>query len=279
MEIPVQFELLKVGSCWQLESMALRGGRWKSVEFPALAGLIKHPSQGWLLFDTGYAKRFSSATARFPESLYSIATPHALPEKEVLTEQLKKRGIALEEIRKIIVSHYHADHVAGLSDFPKAEFIAAESEYIKMIEKSRMGQIRNAFLHELIPRDFSKRVQFVESIEKTKTGIPYFNEGYDLLGDRSLIGIPLPGHSHAQMGLLFTDQRNRKVFLIADACWKIEALMENNPPSRFAYALFSNAQAYDETFSKLVALYRLPEAPEIVPFHCITTWNQCRNQR
>ena len=76
----VTVHLLRVGTCRHLECMAARGGRWTPVEFPALCGLIRHPEYGWLLYDTGYAGHFFSATNTWPERLYRVALPVALPQ-------------------------------------------------------------------------------------------------------------------------------------------------------------------------------------------------------
>ena len=55
MTISVSLNMLRVGGCRHLECMAARGGRLSLVNFPALCGLIRHPSLGWILYDTGYA--------------------------------------------------------------------------------------------------------------------------------------------------------------------------------------------------------------------------------
>ena len=58
----VSLQMLRAGSCRHLECMADRGGRMAQVAFPALCGLIRHPSQGWILYDTGYSEHFFMAT-------------------------------------------------------------------------------------------------------------------------------------------------------------------------------------------------------------------------
>jgi glyoxylase-like metal-dependent hydrolase (beta-lactamase superfamily II) len=270
----VQFELLKVGSCRQLERIARNRGPWRTIEFPALVGLLKHPTRGYLLFDTGYSEYFCAATRSLPESLYRIATPHSLPPDEVLLSQLKARGITPSQIGTIICSHFHADHVAGLKDFPTARFIASEVECKRLCAKGRISQIRQAFLKDLLPGDFIKRTHWVEAMEKVATGLPNLEEGYDLLGDGSVLGIPLPGHSPAQFGILFATPSGRQTFLVADACWQSRALEENQLPSALAYSLFDDRKAYNQTFARLVALYHAPDRPVMIPSHCLSAWRE-----
>ncbi|MEN9502541.1 MAG: hypothetical protein RI964_1826 [Pseudomonadota bacterium] len=66
MATTVKLHLLRVGACRHLECMAARGGRWAMMDFPALCGLIQHPTRGWILFDMGYAEHFFTATEHLP---------------------------------------------------------------------------------------------------------------------------------------------------------------------------------------------------------------------
>ena len=119
----VSFRLLKVGSCSHLECMAIGGGRWQGVEFPSLCALIGHPERGWMLYDTGYSEHFLAATETFPERFYRLLTPVELRSTECLVAQLQSLGIEAADIREVLISHFHGDHVAGLRDFPQCGFV------------------------------------------------------------------------------------------------------------------------------------------------------------
>ncbi len=56
------------------------------------------------------------------------------------------------------------------------------------------------------------RVVHAEDGAAMNPGLPGFETGYDLAGDGSLAGIPLPGHTRSQLGLLFTDEEGRAHF-------------------------------------------------------------------
>ncbi len=272
----VKFDLLKVGHCQHPECAALRGGSRRAIDFPALVGLIEHPQHGLLLYDTGYSRHFWSATRRFPECLYRVITPVQLAPEEELLNQLEARGISAKDIETIVISHFHADHVAGLRDFPNARFIATQTERLLCEKKGRLGRLRRAYLHDLLPADFEKRLRIAE--EAATVPLPPnmqpFTTGLDLMGDASLIGLDLPGHAASQLGLSFHSEEEGLIFLVGDACWKIEGLEQNRPPSRLAYQLFHRGKVYDETFAKLRALLKATEAPRIIPSHCSTTWSQ-----
>src|SRR5687768_5413865 len=109
----VECHILDTGHCLAHEAMMLRGGRWREVECHALVALIRHPQHGWGLWDTGYAPRMLAETARWPFSLYRRATPLRLDPALALANQLARYGLAAADIGWIIVSHIHADHIAG----------------------------------------------------------------------------------------------------------------------------------------------------------------------
>ncbi|MCB1204323.1 MAG: MBL fold metallo-hydrolase [Verrucomicrobiae bacterium] len=277
--IPLRFDLLRVGHCGHPECIAMRGGRWNSVEFPALVGLIDHPREGLVLYDTGYSRHFHRATRSFPECLYRLVTPVSLPPEEELLCQLEDRGIRAGDIGTIVISHFHADHVAGLRDFPRARFVATRAEKMENERRGRFGRARRAYLRELLPDDFEARAIWAPDLPETPMPWPEWGRGWDLLGDGSLVGVNLPGHVASQLGIVFSTEEHGQVFLVGDASWKIEALAENRPPGRVAYTLFADGTSYDRTFAALRDLHASPLAPLIVPSHCHTTWRRVGGTR
>lgn len=279
----VKFDLLKVGHCRHPECIALRGGGRRAIDFPALVGLIEHPQQGLILYDTGYSRHFHAATRRFPECLYRLITPVTLPPEEELLAQLEARGIAAADIGTIVISHFHADHVAGLRDFPQARFIATRRELALRQKTGRFRRLRRGYLQDLLPPDLESRLTHLE--DRPLAALPPawrpFENGHDLFGDGSLLGIDLPGHAASQLGLAFRAETTGATFLIGDACWKIEGLERNRPPSRLAYSLFDDGAAYDATFARLRELHTSssPGRPLILPSHCTTRWSQWGGSR
>ena len=274
----ITLNVLRVGACRHLECMAVRGGRWKSVEFPALCGLIRHPEHGWLLYDTGYSGHFFEATQTFPERLYRSALPVNLPPREQLSAQLARYGLTTADIKTIIVSHYHGDHIAGLRDFPNARFMAmrADTNHFMGLAKKRWRATLGGHLPVLLPDDYLTRLTLADDcpMHTLPAWLSPFTRGFDLLGDQSLFGVPLPGHSHGQMGLFIPDAQGRPVFLVADACWSLPALREGNPPARITSLINANRRAYADTFQGLHHLAQTEPAIALLPSHCTSAWQE-----
>lgn len=270
--------LLRVGACRHLECLAVSGGQWAPVEFPALCGLIHHPARGWMLYDTGYAGHFFTATDAWPERLYRQALPIALPDGEILKTQLAGFGLTPDDISTVIVSHYHGDHIAGLRDFPRARFIALSDDtknFVSLIGK-RWRATLGGHLPGLLPDDYLDRVIAADDapLRALPGWMAPFTTGFDLFGDGSMLGVPLPGHSHGQLGLFIPDMQGRPVFLIADSCWSLPALRDRKMPSRLALFVSADRRRFAETFNGLFHLSRQEPAITLLPSHCNTAWQE-----
>lgn len=271
---PIRFHLLKAGHCTHPECLAMRGGRWSSLRFPALCGVLEHPQRGVVLFDTGYSPHFMEATRPFPERAYRWITPVTLAPEETLAFQLARRGIAPADVRHVVISHYHGDHVAGLKDFPRARFWSTRADYEALGRRSRLGNLFHACLPALLPSDFAARLDFADEARRMRLPSEFhpFDEGFDLFGDGSVAGIPLPGHSSGQMGLAFRRADGRHVFLVADACWTRDSLDQDRLPTWIASRLFDSRRDYRATFGRLRTLAGRATGVAIVPSHCDRSW-------
>ncbi|MBI4785375.1 MAG: MBL fold metallo-hydrolase [Oscillatoriophycideae cyanobacterium NC_groundwater_1537_Pr4_S-0.65um_50_18] len=268
----VQVTWFKAGYCTHPEAIVLRQGRWKTMQFPALFALIQHPTIGNILFDTGYSDRFFQETHAWPHRLYALVTPVFLQPEESAIQQLQQQGISPDSIRYIVISHFHADHIGGLRDFPNAEFICSQSAYEAVKHQEGLWAVKAGFLAGLLPPDFEQRVRWVEQ-QPTVSALPgWFDVGFDILGDRSLLAIELPGHATGQLGLLLVDTQEQPYFLVADACWSSRAFQELVPPHAIAQLIFSDATAYRTTLEKLHHLHQKHPEIRIVPTHCADFW-------
>ncbi len=266
----LQLHLLKVGSCRHLECLAVRGGRMAPIVFPALAALILHPEAGPILFDTGYAEHFSAATQSFPERIYRWTTPISLPAGQRLERQLARHGVTPRDIGLCVVSHFHADHIAGLRDLPNARIVAMKRGFEAINGCGRWRGVLHGSLPQLLPADLPSRLTLAESLARVALPQPWnlLGDGYDLLGDGSLIGVPLPGHSAGHMGLLLRDRAQRDVLLAADSSWSSLALAGNKMPSRLVRPIFDDWKTYRCTLNLLHGIVAAHPELIVLPSHC-----------
>ena len=266
----VQLSVLRVGHCRHPECIAIAGGAWRMAEFPALVGLIRHPSAGAILFDTGYAEHFFAATARFPERLYRWVTPADLAPSECLAAQLAREGIALQEVSAVFVSHLHADHIAGLRDLPRARIWCADAALRWARSLGRLARLRQATLLELLPEDFGRRHAPIESAACAELPAAWraLGDGHDLLGDGSLWAVPLPGHARGHYGLLLRLPDDHELLLAGDASWGLR-------DGRLRSAAWPTRVLSDDWHLQRLTLQRLQSVLDcsngsrmILPAHC-----------
>jgi glyoxylase-like metal-dependent hydrolase (beta-lactamase superfamily II) len=266
----VKLRLFTSGSCRHPEWVTLRGGSLKPITIPAMWACIEHPVHGLILFDTGYASRFIEATNRMPERLYRMMTPVAFRPEEGAAEQLHRCGIDPAHVRRIVISHFHADHVAGLRDFPNARFIYERGAYEAVRRLTGLAALRRAFLPKLLPDDFEARSDTLAEAEAimppSELGFP-FPVARDVLGDGSLLAVDLPGHADGQIGLLLATERH-SYFLCADAVWSSRAYREARPPHPLAGVIMPSRSAYRESFDRLVRFHRQFPEVRLIPSHC-----------
>lgn len=256
----LHFQLFTTGYCKGLEKCVRNSGSlFTSCRFPATAALIEHPERGRILFDTGYSPRIFDACQRLPYSLYPRMTPITLGRS--IREQVG-------EVETIFLSHFHADHICGLRDFPKARFIYSKEAWEEVKLLKGWKALKKAFLPQLIPEDFAERSHPVSIKGTAPTGLSAFPRGVDILGDGSLYGISLPGHARGQMGIYFRSRQWGPVFLIADAVWQGVQITLSEAPPLLSRPLLDDAGAYFKTICQLHQLRCSHPELIIIPTHC-----------
>jgi len=240
------------------EAVVHPGASWKQkLRFRAVAFFLMHPGIGPILVDSGYSTRFFSETVKFPDRLYAALTPVTLTDPEGIAGQIRRLGVSPGDVRHLIITHFHADHIGGLRDFPNARVYCSQQAWQSVRKLSGFAAVRHAFLPGLLPPDLENRLHYVE-------------EGSDLFNDGSIHVMDLPGHAPGQIGIRFADTMRRSVLLAADACWTSAAFRENRMPHPVT-RLLNDWKPYRTTLRRLHHLHR--EEPDllILPTHCPET--------
>lgn len=257
------------GFCLAKEHHSIRGGRKQDIKFHALWGLIEHPEHGHILFDTGYTQRFHDETKRFPNKIYGMITKVEIHPNEEVAKQLMTNGINPDSIKHIIISHFHADHVAGMKDFKHATFYTSKTAYEYTRKLSNSFAFSKGVLKNLIPTDISQRMKYIEE-HCSFTVDPILGKQYDLFSDHSMLVYELPGHAAGQIGLQVQTEKNR-YFLIADACWLRQSFIEYVLPSSLVRLFFHSWRDYKHSLKKIHQYHVAHPNVVIVPTHCSET--------
>lgn len=265
LERTLECRVLDTGSCLAFEALVVRGGAWRVVECPSLVALIRHPREGWILWDAGYAPRLVECTRRFPARLYRTATPLRVRPEQCAAAQLARLGVGARDVRHVVLSHFHADHVAGLRDFERATLWAREDAYADVAGRSGFAALRRAFVPELLPRDFERRAQLLPAF----TGTEHDGLGatLDLFGDGSLVLVDLPGHARGQFGLRARTESGELLFA-ADACWMRRGYRTRRGAHWITRLITDDDAVQAQTLERLARFAETRPDVVVVPSHC-----------
>lgn len=188
----------RCGYCVNHLHRVVRGAPRQAQKFPAAAVLFRHNGDAYL-FDTGYARRVLDCGWR--SRVYRALNPVVIDDADALVLQLAAAGVSASEIKGVILSHLHPDHIGGLLDFPHSQIYISDRTQAVLQNSSLPDLVFPA----LLPDGFADRCTVLQ-----------VGDGYDLFGDGSAILADLPGHTDGQTGLYLPEHN---LFLAADSSW------------------------------------------------------------
>ena len=196
---------------WPLPMMERPGGHLETLKLlrallsgkpptvvPCPAFLIRHPSAGAILVDTGLhpsvatdgRENFGGLGARFGKP--SLDADADVP------AQLRSRGLDAGEIPVVVMTHLHIDHASAISEFPNSTFVVSEVEW----EAATVGPkpLLNGYRRAHFDYAFDYR-----TVDFDRGGIDSyvsFGRCFDLFGDGSIRLAYTPGHSAGHMSVI-----------------------------------------------------------------------------
>lgn len=184
------------------ERPLVKGGKWRKIQIPIRYGFFRHPQIGPVLIDTGYTDRVTTGTRSLDLRLYASGLRPRLVEKGQLEFFLRARGLRREDIRCVILTHFHADHISACRDLPNARFYASGSAYEQLRQSRQLKRMLHGVFLSLLPPDFAERLTPFEDLPQQE-GPLGLGACRDVSGDGTVLIVPLPGHAIGHVGVAF----------------------------------------------------------------------------
>ncbi|EAV43498.1 hypothetical protein SIAM614_02436 [Stappia aggregata IAM 12614] len=211
------------------ERLAVRGGGRHPLRFKVRYGVYQQPTAGLVLIDTGYGPQVTEGPGRsLPLRLYARLLRPELVEEHQPVRVLERLNASTEDVAAIVLTHFHADHVAALTLFPKARIYAKAAVLARILARSRFANLRHGVFDELLPQDLTSRIVDIAQlpVRRAPHGLV---EGADLFGDGTLLAVDLPGHAEGHFGICFAGLPVPLLYAV-DAQWCAAALAPGKAP-------------------------------------------------
>lgn len=196
---------------WPRTMMERPGGRLETLKLvralitgqpattvPCPAFLIRHPSAGAILVDTGLHPSIATdGQENFGRMGARVGNP-SLDAGTDVAAQLRSRNLDAGEIPVVVMTHMHIDHTSAISEFPNSTFVVSEVEW----EAATVGPkpLLNGYRRAHFNYAFDYR-----TVDFDRGGIDSYSSFarcFDLFGDGSIRLAYTPGHSAGHMSVI-----------------------------------------------------------------------------
>ena len=201
-------------------------GDWRPIH----VFVVEH-EQGLVLFDSGQDPASLTDPEYYPSSalmrlVYRRLARFEIGPTETVSAQLAALGYRVEDVRTVVLSHLHQDHIGGLRELPGARFVVSATEWQAMTAPNAetAGYLPR---HTDLPGARWDRVSF-EATSDASLGP--FTAAHDLLGDGSLVLLPTPGHTEGSLSMLVRRAGMAPLLLIGDLTYDVDGMRRGRVP-------------------------------------------------
>ncbi|MGZ5333364.1 MAG: N-acyl homoserine lactonase family protein [Solirubrobacterales bacterium] len=232
---------------------------WWRVPCPAF--LVRHPTAGEILVDTGLHPSIAAGNEKNMGRFYTRRWRPQIERGEDVPAQLRAKGLDARDIQIVVMTHLHVDHASCISEFGESTFVVSASEWDAattdprpMLRGYHPPQYDFAFDYRLL--DFE-----TEEEEAPINSYGPFARTVDLLGDGSILLAYTPGHTVGHMSVIL--RLERRDFVIAgDAIYTWRQLEGGPEPSRMV-----DEHSWRRSLQELQLFHREYPYAVIVPGH------------
>jgi glyoxylase-like metal-dependent hydrolase (beta-lactamase superfamily II) len=175
----------------------LSGKPLRTIPIPAF--LLRHPSAGAILVDTGLHPSIATDGGRenFGALGKRFGNPQLAPGEDV-PAQLRKRGLAPSEVPLVVMTHLHSDHASAISEFSKSTFVVSATEW----EAAARGPRPTVNGYRRPHFDYAFDYRTVDFDRAGIDSYASFGRTFDLFGDGSVHLAFTPGHSAGHISVV-----------------------------------------------------------------------------
>ena len=211
---PAEMSLVQLptGVTHRSAAFAYRGGSFRDKrDFSMTAVLVRHP-RGDVLIDTGFGREID---AHFQTMPWAFRAATSYDRSQSAAEQLDQEGYDRLQLRGILLTHAHWDHVSGIPEFPGVPVWVTAEEHRFIADGGALSALVRGF-------------PGVRYEEYGFEGGPYlgFPASHDVHGDGAIVVVPAPGHTPGSVIVFVALPGGRRLAFVGDLAWQREGITE-----------------------------------------------------
>jgi len=244
---PPAFYIIPVARISSRDLLVRKGGSLRRKELGVYCYLLRHPSQGTILIDTGYPALTASDPSRYPGFPASMLMKITMARGDEVSGKIQRIGIRPEDVSMVLFTHLHVDHMGDTQAFSSARILVHSKEWDTAFKKGRRHGFRPDFLAPIVPEtfDFPARPAYGP-----------FETSIDVLGDGSIVAVPTPGHTAGHVSYM-VQAGEKSFFLTGDAAWVEENYTVPSRKGLFAHLLVEEDRgAQRDSLARVHSLYK-----------------------
>jgi N-acyl homoserine lactone hydrolase len=233
---------------------------WEARPVPAF--LVRHPTVGNILIDTG----MHPSVVRNPRDNQSRLTyrHYRVGEGEDIVSQLRDRGLEASDIDLVVLTHLHEDHASAIESFPEARFVLSATEW----EGATTGRFPQLHGYNRSHYDYAFEYHTVDFDADFIESYGPFGRSFDLFGDGSLRLAYTPGHSAGHTSVILRLPR-RDFVVVGDAAYDWKQFEGRSEPT-----LMEDEHNWRRSLGELQAYRRTYPYALMVPGHDAEFWEK-----
>lgn len=185
---------------------------------PIYAWVIDHP-EGVIVVDTGDTA-LAASPGYFPRwhPYYTTSVRLRVAPDEEIGPQLRRLGINQNDVKTLVLTHFHTDHAGGLHHFPNTSIRVSGPDY--QLARSLAGRLLGYLPHRWPTWFDPQPIAF----ERRDTGA--FTHVHRLTQAGDVVVVPTPGHTPGHISILVTSE-DVTYFLAGDTSYTQRLLLEH----------------------------------------------------
>ncbi|KPQ00865.1 MAG: N-acyl homoserine lactonase MomL [Bacteroidetes bacterium HLUCCA01] len=234
-----------------LTAMNNHGNR---IDIPVPMYIIDHP-EGLVVFDTGMnIAVVPDNGAEYWGPVAGAFTP-TMSRDQAIDRQLQRIGKSVDDVKYVVHSHLHLDHVGNISMFPNATHVI------------RKAELQNAWW----PERFQRAAYVMSDFESTRSlNILELTRDLDLFGDGSIELIDTKGHTKGHQSMVVRLPNSGTMILASDAAYMAENLQGTVP------GIVWNVEAAMDAIERM-KLIRDVEGGQIILSHSMEMYSSLKH--